>query len=98
MQESNIFLSSSRYESFGLAAAEALCCGCRLAKQDNPLSIANFHGLTVLWTTKNQHLQDELFSLTQISPPGKGQPEAIARAAHLQVSPDAVAQKFLNLV
>ena len=98
MQESKIFLSSSRYESFGLAAAEALCCGCRLAEQDNPLSIANFHGLTVLWTTKNQHLQDELFSLTQISPPGKGQPETIARAAHLQVSPDAVAQKFLNLV
>jgi len=28
MQESTIFLSSSRYESFGLATAEALCCGC----------------------------------------------------------------------
>jgi glycosyltransferase involved in cell wall biosynthesis len=27
MQESKIFLSSSRYESFGLAAAEALACG-----------------------------------------------------------------------
>ena len=28
MQESKIFLSSSRYESFGLAAAEATTCGC----------------------------------------------------------------------
>ena len=28
MQESKIFLSSSRYESFGLAAAEATACGC----------------------------------------------------------------------
>jgi hypothetical protein len=28
MQESKIFLSSSRYESFGLAAAEAGACGC----------------------------------------------------------------------
>ena len=28
MQASRIFLSSSRYESFGLAIAEALCCGC----------------------------------------------------------------------
>lgn len=28
MQGSKIFLSSSRYESFGIAAAEALCCGC----------------------------------------------------------------------
>lgn len=30
MQESKIFLSSSRYESFGLAAAEALASGCRV--------------------------------------------------------------------
>ena len=28
MQESKIFLSSSRYESFGLAASEAVSCGC----------------------------------------------------------------------
>ena len=28
MQESMIFLSSSRYESFGLASAEARACGC----------------------------------------------------------------------
>jgi len=30
MQESKIFLSTSRYESFGLAAAEAHVCGCRI--------------------------------------------------------------------
>jgi len=30
MLESQIFFSSSRYESFGLAAAEALCCDCML--------------------------------------------------------------------
>jgi hypothetical protein len=30
MQESKIFLFSSRYESFGLAAAEAAACGCAL--------------------------------------------------------------------
>ncbi len=30
MRSSKIFLSSSRYESFGLAAAEALACGCVL--------------------------------------------------------------------
>jgi hypothetical protein len=97
MQESKIFLSSSRYESFGLAAAEALCCGCRPAGKDNLPSFANFYGLTGLGTLKNQHLQNELFSLSQISPSGKGEPENIARGAHLQVSPEAVAQEFLNL-
>jgi glycosyltransferase involved in cell wall biosynthesis len=30
MQESKIFLSCSRYESFGLAAAEATTCGCAI--------------------------------------------------------------------
>jgi glycosyltransferase involved in cell wall biosynthesis len=30
MQESKIFLSTSRYESFGLAAVEAFLCGCRI--------------------------------------------------------------------
>ena len=98
MQESKIFLFSSRYESFGLAAAEALCCGCRLAEHDNPLSIANFYGLTGLGTSKNQHLQNELFSLTQISSSSKGQLETMAQGARLQVSPEAVAQDFLNLV
>ena len=98
MQESMIFLTTSRYESFGLAAAEALCCGCRLAEQDNPLFIANFYGLTGLGTSKNQHLQNELFSLTQISSSSKGQLETLAQGARLQVSPEAVAQDFLNLV
>jgi hypothetical protein len=28
MQESKVFFFSSRYESFGLAAAEAVACGC----------------------------------------------------------------------
>jgi hypothetical protein len=98
MQKSKIFLSSSRYESFGLAAAEALCCGCRLAEQDNPFPITSFDGLTGLGPSKNHHLQDESFSLSQISSSGKGQPETIARGAPLQVSPEAVAQDFLNLV
>ncbi len=98
MQESMISLSTSRYESFGLAAAEALCCGCRLAEHDNPLSIASFDGLTGLGTSKNQHLQNELFSLSQISSSSKGQLETMAQGARLQVSPEAVAQDFLNLV
>lgn len=34
MQDSKIFLSASRYESFGLAAVEAALCGCRVVALD----------------------------------------------------------------
>ena len=98
MQESKIFLSSSRYESFGLAAAEAMCCGCRPAGQDYLPSFANFCGLAGLGLANNPDLQDESSSLSHISSSGRGQPETIVRGAHLQVSPEAVAQGFLNIV
>ena len=41
MQESKIFLFSSRYESFGLAAAEAAACGCALVGPSEILSHCN---------------------------------------------------------
>ena len=41
MQESKIFLSTSRYESFGLAAAEAGACGCALVGPSEILSQCN---------------------------------------------------------
>ena len=43
MQESMIFLSSSRYESFGLAAAEAHACGCA---PHNPKLLRQFTSAT----------------------------------------------------
>ena len=41
MQESKIFLSSSRYESFGLAAAEAVACGCLVQDASLNLNLAS---------------------------------------------------------
>jgi glycosyltransferase involved in cell wall biosynthesis len=41
MQESRIFLSSSRYESFGLAAAEAVACGCLVQDASLKLNLAS---------------------------------------------------------
>jgi len=43
MQESKIFISSSRYESFGLAAAEAYACGCTT---HNPKSLRQLTSVT----------------------------------------------------
>jgi glycosyltransferase involved in cell wall biosynthesis len=41
MQESKIFLSSSRYESFGLASAEASACGCTVVGPSKILTLGN---------------------------------------------------------
>lgn len=41
MQESKIFLSTSRYESFGLAAHEAAACGCRVVSPHGCLTTAD---------------------------------------------------------
>jgi glycosyltransferase involved in cell wall biosynthesis len=41
MQESKIFLSSSRYESFGLATAEAEACGCLVVDPSEIPDLAN---------------------------------------------------------
>jgi glycosyltransferase involved in cell wall biosynthesis len=41
MQESKIFLSSSRYESFGLASVEASACGCTVVGPSKILTLGN---------------------------------------------------------
>jgi hypothetical protein len=41
MQESMIFFFSSRYESFGLAAAEASACGCTVVGPSKILTLGN---------------------------------------------------------
>ncbi|MEI7721400.1 MAG: glycosyltransferase [Verrucomicrobiota bacterium] len=42
MQDSKIFFSSSRYESFGLASAEAEACGCLVVGPSEIPALANF--------------------------------------------------------
>jgi len=46
MQESKIFLFSSRYESFCLAAAEAMSCGCRVLGPSGLDATHFYDGLT----------------------------------------------------
>jgi glycosyltransferase involved in cell wall biosynthesis len=41
MQDSKIFFASSRYESFGLAAAEAVACGCLVQDASLNLNLAS---------------------------------------------------------
>jgi len=57
MQESKVFLSSSRYESFGLAAAEATACGCAFV---GPFVIPILNNES---TPQNNSFLDSTFSL-----------------------------------
>jgi hypothetical protein len=66
MQESKIFFSSSRYESFGLAAAEASACGCTVVGPSKiltpgntcPTPLTSFGSTFTLLRGKLQHVAD----------------------------------------
>ena len=73
MQESKIFFFSSRYESFGLAAAEASACGCNVVGPSNILTRSNtsypnlltsFGSTFTLLRGKLQHVADAHLSST----------------------------------
>jgi glycosyltransferase involved in cell wall biosynthesis len=92
MQESKIFLSSSRYESFGLAAAEADACGCAVVGPsdisvlgDNTISVKDsFGGVALnLLTQKLQAVSASPASTT-----------SLIEAAHLS-SPTKIATMLL---
>ena len=60
MLESQIFFSSSRYESFGLAAAEALCCDCMLV---GPFNLEPSKSSQLSSTTPIQSLSQSAMAL-----------------------------------
>ncbi len=59
MQESKILLSSSRYESFGLSMAEALCCGCII---QGPHDLESFRYFRSLMGNRQADVEFFLFS------------------------------------
>ena len=87
MQESKIFLSSSRYESFGLAAAEALACGTHVVAPEATM----LHSPLVEKSARSVPLLRRLLLASQSTP--AGQPEISGTA----FSGFAVAQTFLTI-
>jgi glycosyltransferase involved in cell wall biosynthesis len=87
MQSSKIFLSSSRYESFGLAAAEAALCGCRVIACNPGI-------LPVEW----QGYPDRKDARVRLDEAARRPLSAKARETSLKivVSPIHVAKKFLR--
>jgi glycosyltransferase involved in cell wall biosynthesis len=91
MQESKIFLSSSRYESFGLAAAEAKACGCAVvgASQNHILEsyMPRPIGLHICFA---KHLAKKIDSASRLEPN-----ETIFLEKTMTLSPQNVAKLFL---
>jgi len=85
MQESKIFLSSSRYESFGLAGAEAEICRCRVVGLDSFSSRFIYPQLQ----------SDQLVS--QIMQVAKAGPAPSISTIATQCAPRAVARQFLAI-
>jgi len=89
MQESMIFFFSSRYETFGLAAAEASACGCTVVGPSNiltrgntsyPTPLTSFGSTFTLLRGKLQHVADAYRpSLNSMTPLSESFPQDIAR-------------------
>jgi glycosyltransferase involved in cell wall biosynthesis len=94
MQESKIFFLSSRYESFGLASAEAEACGCLVV---GPFEIPMLNHDSV---SENNSFLGSTFSLLlgklQIASERGHPPSSQMKAAHIS-SPQFIASLLLRL-
>ena len=87
MQESKIFLFSSRYESFLLAGAEALSCNCLLIgpKEIHKIDLENYSA---------RHYSDDELDLAAWSPSGLVRPSL----GKLSFSPKGICTQILGLL
>ena len=94
MQESRIFFSSSRYESFGLAAAEATACGCSVVGTAQNHVLESYmprpNGLHICAT---RHLAEKIDSASRIEPN-----ETTFLEKTMNLSPQNIAKLFLLLL
>jgi glycosyltransferase involved in cell wall biosynthesis len=94
MQETKIFLSSSRYESFGLAAAEATACGCAVVgPSENHLLESYMPRLNGLHICATKHLAEKIDSASRIEPN-----ETTFLEKTMNLSPQNIAKLFLLLL
>jgi hypothetical protein len=98
---SRVFLMTSRHESFGIAAAEALCLGCSVVGPAHIPSIpwfcSNESGTVATLYTKNG-LLDALSSEAKEWIAGNRSPEHISKIWRGRVGAQAVATKLIKLL
>jgi glycosyltransferase involved in cell wall biosynthesis len=94
MQESKIFFLSSRYESFGLAAAEAAACGCTVVGASQNYVLESYmprpNGLHICAA---KHLAEKIVSASRLEPN-----ETTFLKKTMNLSPQNIAKLFLLLL
>jgi len=86
MQASAIFLSTSRYESFGLAEVEAEICRCRVVRFDS------FASKMPPFQLQAAQLAAQMMKMAKAGHPSSSQPR------ERQCSPEAVARRFWDIL
>lgn len=97
---SKIFLITSRHESFNIAAAEALCCGCSVVGPVEIASTEYFAGTssgTVAPRRRAVHLVDALCTEAEHWSAGSRAPEQIAAYWRQEVGAESVSRRLLEL-
>lgn len=100
LQNSQILFFSSRYESFLLAGAEALCCGCSVVGPQEVVSsqyFASFFGGSPLTRRHPQALAHALHSEAEQWLEARRNPQVIASKAAAEFSYSHVAQSILSI-
>ena len=97
MQSSKIFLSSSRYESLGLAAAEAMACGCLSLGPPGLVSSDYFRSLANTPWPQKGNLLEELRAAAAFWESNREIGPAGACRIHDSLAPEVIASALLSL-
>lgn len=99
-RRSKIYFLPSSWESFNIAAAEALCCGCSVVGPASMASVtyfASFQSGTPSYVRSPDHMTDTLLAEVDEWETGHRDPEKISRTAFQIFSVDTVAEEFLKV-
>ena len=98
--KSRILIAASRYESFHLAAAEALCCGCSVVLPESlPTAewFASVSSGTVALSASHRHLLAALDQENSLWNAGARSPETIASHWREVLCPEGHARRIISL-
>jgi glycosyltransferase involved in cell wall biosynthesis len=99
-RKARIYLLTSHGETFNIAAAEALCCGCSVVGPSQIASVSYFAGWqsgTPSFKRSPDHMTDALIAEVDEWEEGRRDPSAISQAAIAHLSVDAVAHRYLHI-